>query len=125
ALPIIAALGGMVVPALVFTAFNAGEPSSNGWGIPMATDIAFAVGVVSLLGKRVPLAGKIFLLTLAVADDLGAITVIAVFYTKELSLGWLACAFVGLAVVAIMKRSDVHSLSPYLVVGAFIWLALL
>ena len=86
ALPIIAALGGMVVPAAIFVAFNAGGAGSDGWGIPMATDIAFAVGVVTLLGKRVPLPAKIFLLTLAVADDIGAIVVIAVFYTGALGL---------------------------------------
>src|SRR5690606_29216308 len=120
ALPVIAAVGGMVVPALIFVAFNAGEPSADGWGIPMATDIAFAVGVVSLLGKRVPLAAKIFLLTLAVADDLGAITVIAVFYTDELSFGWLACAIAGVVVVAVMKRVNVHALAPYLAVGGFV-----
>lgn len=89
ALPVVAAVGGMVVPAAVFWAFNAGGEGSDGWGIPMATDIAFAVGVVTLLGRRVPLAGKVFLLTLAIADDIGAILVIAVFYTGELSVVWL------------------------------------
>ena len=124
-LPIIAALGGMVVPAAIFAAFNAGKAGSDGWGIPMATDIAFAVGVVTLLGKRVPLPAKIFLLTLAVADDIGAIVVIAVFYTGALAWGWLAAAFAGLGVIFLMRRGDVQSLAPYLAVGAFIWLALL
>jgi NhaA family Na+:H+ antiporter len=124
-LPVIAALGGMAVPALVFTAFNHGGAGGDGWGIPMATDIAFAVGVVTLLGKRVPLPAKIFLLTLAVADDIGAIVVIAVFYTGELSFGWLAVAAVGLAVIFAMRRGDVQALAPYLAVGAFVWLALL
>ena len=123
-LPIIAALGGMVVPAGIYLAFNAGGPGADGWGIPMATDIAFAVGVVSLLGKRVPLAAKIFLLTLAVADDIGAILVIAIFYTSDLSLGWLALALAGLAAVVVMRRSDIYSLAPYLAAGAFIWFAL-
>jgi NhaA family Na+:H+ antiporter len=125
ALPVIAALGGMLVPAIIFMAFNAGDEGSNGWGIPMATDIAFAVGVVTLLGKRVPLPAKIFLLTLAVADDIGAIVVIAVFYTGALAWGWLAAALVGLSAIFVMRRGDVQSLAPYLAVGAFIWLALL
>jgi Na+:H+ antiporter, NhaA family len=125
ALPIIAALGGMVVPAGIYWAFNAGGSGSDGWGIPMATDIAFAVGVVTLLGRRVPLAAKIFLLTLAIADDVGAIVVIAVFYTGDLSLGWLAAALVGLGVIFALRRADVQGLAPYLGVGAFIWLALL
>jgi Na+:H+ antiporter, NhaA family len=125
ALPVVAALGGMVVPAGIYWAFNAGGAGSDGWGIPMATDIAFAVGVVTLLGRRVPLAAKIFLLTLAIADDVGAIVVIAIFYTGDLSLGWLAIAFVGLGVIFVMRRADVQSLAPYLGVGAFMWLALL
>ena len=125
ALPVIAALGGMVVPAGIFIALNAGGAGADGWGIPMATDIAFAVGVVSLLGRRVPLPAKVFLLTLAVADDIGAIVVIAVFYTGDLSLGWLATAIAALAVVVVMRRSDIQSLAPYLAAGAFAWLALL
>jgi NhaA family Na+:H+ antiporter len=125
ALPAFAALGGMIVPAVIYLVFNGGTPAAKGWGVPMATDIAFAVGVVTLLGRRVPLAAKIFLLTLAVADDIGAIVVIAVFYTGSLSWGWLAAAVAGLAVIFTMRRSDVQSLAPYLAVGAFIWLALL
>ena len=125
ALPVIAALGGMVVPAVIYALFNSGGAGSDGWGIPMATDIAFAVGVVSLLGKRVPTAAKVFLLTLAVADDIGAIIVIAVFYTSDLALGWLAVALVGLVVIFALRRGDVQSLAPYLAVGAFVWLALL
>jgi NhaA family Na+:H+ antiporter len=91
----------------------------------MATDIAFAVGVVTLAGKRVPMPAKVFLLTLAVADDIGAIVVIAAFYTGALSWGWLACAGVGLAVIFALRRGDVQSLAPYLAVGALAWLALL
>ena len=125
ALPVVAAVGGMVVPAAIFAAFNAGGGGARGWGIPMATDIAFAVGVVTLLGRRVPLGAKVFLLTLAVADDIGAIVVIAVFYTGDLAFGWLAAALVGLGVIFVMRRSDVQALAPYLSVGAFIWLALL
>lgn len=124
-MPIVAALGGMVVPAIIFAFFNHGGDGSNGWGIPMATDIAFAVGVVTLLGKRVPLAAKVFLLTLAVADDIGAIVVIAIFYAGEMSWGWLLTALIGLGVIFVMRRNDVQSLAPYLGVGAFIWLALM
>jgi NhaA family Na+:H+ antiporter len=125
ALPVIAALGGMVVPAIIYASLNAGGEGSNGWAVPMATDIAFAVGVVTLAGKRVPLAAKIFLLTLAVADDIGAIVVIAVFYTGALSWGWFACALVSLVGIFLLRRGDVQSLAPYLAVGAFAWLALL
>jgi Na+:H+ antiporter, NhaA family len=124
-LPVVAALGGMLVPAAIYTGLNAGGPGSDGWAVPMATDIAFAVGVVTLAGKRVPLAAKIFLLTLAVADDIGAIVVIAVFYTGALSWGWFACALVSLAGIFVLRRSDVQSLAPYMAVGAFAWLALL
>jgi NhaA family Na+:H+ antiporter len=125
ALPVIAAIGGMVVPAVIYAAINAGGPGADGWAVPMATDIAFAVGVVTLAGGRVPLAAKIFLLTLAVADDIGAIVVIAVFYTGALSWGWLAGAASALAVIFLMRRGDVQSLAPYLAVGGFAWLALL
>ena len=124
-LPIVAALGGMVVPAAVYAALTAGHAGSEGWGIPMATDIAFAVGVVSLLGARVPLAAKVFLLTLAVADDIGAIVVIAVFYTGDLAFGWLAVAAGSLVVIFLMRRNDVQALAPYLAVGALAWFALL
>jgi NhaA family Na+:H+ antiporter len=125
ALPVFAAAGGMVVPALIYAAATAGGAGSEGWGIPMATDIAFAVGIVTLVGKRVPLAAKVFLLTLAVADDIGAIVVIAIFYTGDLSFGWLLVAAIGLAGIWALRRGDVQSLAPYLAVGAFAWLALL
>jgi len=125
ALPVFAALGGMVVPATIYALFNAGGPGSSGWGIPMATDIAFAVGVVTLLGRRVPAAAKVFILTLAIVDDIGAIVVIAVFYTGTLSPGWLAAALTGLAVVVALRRGDVQALAPYLSVGAFVWFAML
>ncbi len=125
ALPAQAALGGMVVPAVVYALCSAGGAGSRGWGIPMATDIAFAVGVVTLLGRRVPAAAKVFILTLAIVDDIGAIVVIAVFYTAGLSPGWLAAALVGLAVVVGLRRGDVQALAPYLSVGAFVWFALL
>ena len=125
ALPVVAALGGMLVPAAIYAGLNAGGDGSNGWAVPMATDIAFAVGVVTLAGRRVPLAAKIFLLTLAVADDIGAIVVIAVFYTGALSWGWFACALVSLLGIFLLRRGDVQSLAPYMAVGGFAWLALL
>src|SRR5512144_3129387 len=92
ALPIVAAVGGMVAPAAIYVAFNIGSPYLHGWGIPMATDIAFAVAVLTSLGRRVPLGARLFLLTLAIVDDLGAILVIAIFYTDGVSFGWLLLA---------------------------------
>jgi NhaA family Na+:H+ antiporter len=124
ALPAMAALGGMVVPALIFTAFNAGHEGSHGWGIPMATDIAFAVGVVSLLGRRVPTGAKLFLLTLAIVDDLGAIVVIAIFYTDDLSLPWLGLALLAMAAAVVLRRADVRHLLPYGLLGVGCWIAL-
>ena len=123
ALPAIAALGGMVVPAAIYAAFNAGGSGSAGWGIPMATDIAFALGVVSLLGRRVPSSLKIFLLTLAIVDDIGAIVVIAVFYTDDLSTGWLFIAAGTVAVLALMRVARIWYTPAYLLVGVFLWLA--
>ena len=123
ALPAIAAVGGMVLPALVYVAFNAGGPNTEGWGIPMATDIAFALGVVAVLGPRVPVSLKVFLLTLAIVDDVGAIVVIAVAYTGDLSTGWLALAGGGLVLVALMRRARVWYVPAYAVVGAAIWFA--
>ena len=117
ALPIIAALGGMIVPAIIYTAFNHGGPGSNGWGIPMATDIAFAVGVVSLLGSRVPVQLKLFLLTLAVADDLGGIGVIAIFYSDGLAFGWLAGAFAVFLGMYLLRRLGVWWFPLYVVLG--------
>ena len=124
ALPALAALGGMIVPALFYTLFNAGGAGSDGWGIPMATDIAFAVGVLSLLGKRVPSSLVVFLLTLAIVDDLGAIVVIAIFYTSNLSLGWLAIAIACVAGAVVMNRADIRALVPYFLLAAFCWFAL-
>ncbi len=123
ALPAMAALGGMVVPAGIYVAFNAGAPGIDGWGIPMATDIAFALGVVSLLGSRVPSAMKVFLLTLAIVDDIGAIIVIAIFYTEDLSVSWLAAGVALLVVVILMRLSKIWYIPAYVVVGAFVWLA--
>jgi NhaA family Na+:H+ antiporter len=123
ALPAVAALGGMVVPALVYFAFNAGDPGQDGWGIPMATDIAFAIGVLSLLGNRISRQMKVFLLTLAIVDDIGAILVIAIFYTSDLSSNWLLTAAILLAGILILRRLHVWYLPVYLVIGVAFWLA--
>ncbi len=125
ALPAAAALGGMVVPALVYFAFNAGGPGQDGWGIPMATDIAFAIGVLSLLGNRIPRQMKVFLLTLAIVDDIGAILVIAIFYTSDLSGNWLLTAAILLGGILMLRRLEVWYLPVYLVVGVAFWLAIL
>jgi NhaA family Na+:H+ antiporter len=123
-LPAMAALGGMIVPALIFVAFavNSADPDAlQGWGIPMATDIAFSVGVVALLGSRVSVGAKLFLLALAIVDDIGAIAVIAVFYTDDLNFMWLAVASAGLAAMLIGRRSGVYSLLFYVPIGIFVW----
>ncbi|GJM37317.1 MAG: Na(+)/H(+) antiporter NhaA [Acidimicrobiales bacterium] len=123
ALPAIAAIGGMVVPAAIFIAFNSSGPEFDGWGIPMATDIAFAVGVVSLLGNRVPSAMKVFLLTLAIVDDIGAIAVIAIFYTDDFSSGWFLVAMAAILLVLVMRVVKIWWIPAYVLVGAFVWLA--
>jgi len=125
ALPVIAALGGMIVPALVYLSFNSGGEASQGWGIPMATDIAFSVGVVSLLGRRVPVGAKLFLLAVAIVDDIGAITVIAVFYTETVLLGYLAAAIGGLVAVAAACRVGIRSMVFYVPVAVATWYCLL
>jgi len=121
AMPIFAALGGMVVPAGIYFLFNASTATSSGWGIPMATDIAFALGVLSLLGKRVPTSLKIFLAALAIVDDLGAILVIAIFYTKELHWDQLLYSGGILAVLVILNRLKVKKLVFYIIPGIFLW----
>jgi Na+:H+ antiporter, NhaA family len=126
ALPIIAAIGGMAVPAVVYVLFNFGDDAAlRGWAIPAATDIAFAVGVVALLGARVPTALKVFLLALAIIDDLGAIIVIALFYTSKLSLLALGLAAGGIVILALLNASGVTRLAPYVLVGIFIWVCVL
>lgn len=120
-LPIFAALGGIFVPAGIHFALNNGTPSQPGIGIPMATDIAFALGVLALLGNRVPASLKVFLVALAVMDDLGAIIVIAVFYTADLSLAYLLGAFGVLAFLGVLNRFKVMSLIPYIVLGGVVW----
>ena len=125
ALPIAAALGGMIFPALIYTIINAGGEGTSGWGIPMATDIAFVVGILALLGKRVPLALKIFILALAIVDDLGAVLVIAIFYTSDISFTSLYIA-AGLIVLLIaMNKLGVRNLLIYIFVGIGLWLAFL
>ena len=121
AMPIFAALGGMLVPAGIYFLFNASTETSSGWGIPMATDIAFALGVLSLLGKRVPTSLKIFLAALAIVDDLGAILVIAIFYTKELHWDQLLYSGGILAVLVILNRLGVKKLIFYIIPGIFLW----
>jgi NhaA family Na+:H+ antiporter len=118
-LPGVAAVGGMVVPALIYVAFNMGDPVTlRGWAIPAATDIAFALGILSLLGPRVPASLKIFLAALAILDDLGAIVIIAVFYTAELSVTALGLAALSLAILIAFNRFGIARLWPYLIVGA-------
>ncbi|MEU6248217.1 Na+/H+ antiporter NhaA [Glycomyces sp. NPDC047010] len=123
--PIAAAVGGMAVPALIYAALNAGGEGAHGWGIPMATDIAFAVGVLALFGSRIPSAARIFLLTLAIVDDLGAIAVIAVFYTDDLSPEWLIAAAALTALAVLMRLLNVWSPAVYLVIGVMLWVAML
>ncbi|CAN1723441.1 Na(+):H(+) antiporter NhaA [Hyphomicrobium sp. 1Nfss2.1] len=125
-LPAIAAVGGMLVPALIYWAINRNDDIAlHGWAIPTATDIAFAVGVLALLGPRVPLALKVFLLALAIIDDLGAIIVIAVFYTEHLTVEALALASVGVAALAVLNAKGVTRTAPYILVGLFIWVCVL
>jgi len=125
ALPIVAAVGGMVVPALLFAVFNYNRAGASGWGIPMATDIAFALGILSLLGKRAPLSIKIFLTALAIVDDLGAVLVIALFYTAKLSLPALAAAGVIFVLLIAANRLDARSPYIYGILAIAMWVAFL
>jgi NhaA family Na+:H+ antiporter len=123
ALPLAGALGGMLAPALLFLAWNQGGPAARAWGVPMATDIAFALGVLTLLGKRVPSGLKVFLVALAILDDLGAILVIAFFYSGSLHVGWLLAAGLITALLAFVNRRGVTHPLPYLLGGAALWAA--
>ncbi len=125
ALPVIAALGGMIVPAAIYLAFNFGGEGQRGWGVPMATDIAFAIGVLALLGNRVPMQLRVFLLGVAVVDDLGAIVVIAVAYTDSISFGYLGMVAVLVAIVLIANRVGFSHAAVTSMLGFLIWMAML
>jgi Na+:H+ antiporter, NhaA family len=122
-LPVAAAVGGMVLPALLYASLNAGGPGAAGWGVPMATDIAFALGIMALLGSRVPLALKVFLTALAIADDLGSVLVIAVFYTERIRWEALAVGLMLLVLIGLMIRRDVRLPIVYGVLSIGVWLA--
>nr|MBA2600857.1 Na+/H+ antiporter NhaA [Actinomycetota bacterium] len=124
-LPVIAALGGMVVPALLYLVLTPGGEAGHGWGIPMATDIAFALGVLALFGRRIPSSLRVFLLSLAIVDDIGAILVIALVYTPQIEVAALALAMAGLAIVASMRVLRVWWTPAYALIGAGVWLATL
>lgn len=124
-LPVVAAIGGMVVPASIYLLFNYGELTQRGFGIPMATDIAFALGMLSLLGKRIPLALKIFLTALAIIDDLGAILIIAIFYTSDLHFVFLLSAFGLFALLLLLNKMNVMNLYVYLLLGLVMWYCML
>lgn len=125
ALPIVAAIGGMVVPAFIFEVFNYGSDAAHGWGVPMATDIAFAVGALALLGKRVPKALITFLVALAIADDLGAVLVIALFYTQNLALNWLLVAVALTAILMTLNYAGIRNAIPYFIIAVILWYAML
>jgi len=125
-LPIVAAVGGMAVPALVFVGLNWGTPENlNGWAVPTATDIAFALGILALLGTRAPVALKVFLLAVAIIDDLGAVIIIAVFYTSELSTNALTLSMLGFALAVALNRMGVQRGAPYVIIGVLMWVFVL
>jgi len=125
-LPIMAAIGGMAVPGMIFAIVNWGTPENlNGWAIPTATDIAFALGILALIGSRAPISLKIFLLAIAIIDDLGAIVIIAIFYTSELSLSALSFSVIGFAAAVALNRMGVQRTAPYLLVGIVMWVFVL
>ncbi len=121
-LPIIAAVGGMVVPAVIYIYINFGDSETlNGWAIPSATDIAFSLGVLSLLGKRVPLSLKVFLTALAIIDDLGAIVIIALFYSGDLSVKYLSLMLLAFIILLVINKFNIKKFLPYLIIGIFLW----
>ena len=121
-LPIIAAVGGMLIPALIYVFINLGDSETlNGWAIPSATDIAFSLGVLSLLGKRVPLSLKVFLTALAIIDDLGAIVIIALFYSGDLSYKYLGLMLLAFIILLVINKFNIKKFLPYLIVGIFLW----
>ena len=125
-LPIMAAIGGMAVPGIIFAIVNWGTPENlNGWAIPTATDIAFALGILALIGSRAPIALKIFLLAIAIIDDLGAIVIIAIFYTSELSINALSISMIGFAAAIALNRLGIQRTAPYLLVGVIMWVFVL
>lgn len=124
ALPVIAAAGGMLFPALIYLSVNLGTPAVQGWGIPTATDIAFALGIMSLVGKKVPLGLKVFLAALAIADDMGAVIIIAIFYSAGISIMWLTIAGAFFALQMLMNRLNVNRNTVYAILGIGLWFAL-
>lgn len=124
-LPILAAIGGMLIPALIYLSVNAGQESASGWGIPMATDIAFAISALVLLGKRVPPALVTFLVALAIVDDLGAVMVIAIFYTEQIHILPLGLASLSFLIMFAFNRFGIHMILPYFIVGIFMWFFML
>lgn len=124
-LPILAAIGGMVFPALIYHSINSGTAGANGWGIPMATDIAFAISALVLLGKRVPPALVTFLVALAIVDDLGAVLVIALFYTEQIHMVPLMLSGAAFLILVVFNRVGIHMILPYFIVGLFLWFFML
>jgi NhaA family Na+:H+ antiporter len=120
-LPVAAALGGMVLPPILYLMVNAGQPGAEGWGIPMATDLAFALGVLALLGSRIPVSLKIFLTALAIADDIGAVLVIAIFFSEQILWNWLAIAAILLIIMALFGVGGIQNLTLYVLFGFGVW----
>jgi NhaA family Na+:H+ antiporter len=124
-LPIVAAGGGMIIPGLIYVVFNYGKPGMNGWGIPVATDIAFSLGVIAILGRNLPIGLRIFLSTFAIADDLGAVIIIAVFYTKSISVNFLAAALVCALILVVANLLYVRLIAFYVIMGVVTWACVL
>lgn len=124
-LPVAGAIGGMLIPALIYVIFNSGTEAINGWGVPMATDIAFVIGILAILGSRVPIGLKVFVVSLAIADDIGAVLVIAIFYTSHISMSSLLTAAVIVVLLIIINKLGVKSLIIYSILGLLLWLSVL